>query len=94
MVPDTETGQTLKSDPLYPAERLRIIYQLINNPVHEGGAGITPKQGEWENVESIFALHDPEFNKAWIKKWSTSYMLKPDDLDQIRDRFGEKVELV
>jgi hypothetical protein len=89
--PEKETRKALESDPLYEAERLRIIYQLITNSKAEGGAGITPKQDEWECVESIFPLHDHEYNTRWIKQWSSSYVLKPADLDAIRDRFGEQV---
>lgn len=89
--PPKETREALEAEPLYEAERLRIIYQLITNPTEEGGAGITPKEGEWENVESVFALHDHEYNKDWIKKWSTSYFLQAEDLDDIRNRLGEKV---
>lgn len=89
--PDKETRAALEAEPLYEAERLRIIYQLITNPTSEGGAGITPKEGEWENVESIFALHDHAYNKDWIKKWTSSYFLKTEDLDDIRNRLGEKV---
>ncbi|KAF3051035.1 hypothetical protein E8E11_008351 [Didymella keratinophila] len=88
--PDKETRAALEAEPLYEAERLRIIYQLITNPASEGGAGITPKDGEWENVESIFALHDHAYNKDWIKKWTQSYFLKTEDLDDIRNRLGEK----
>lgn len=89
--PDKETRAALEAEPLYEAERLRIIYQLITNPTNEGGAGITPKEGEWENVKSIFALHDHAYNKDWIKKWTSSYFLKTEDLDDIRNRLGEKV---
>jgi hypothetical protein len=89
--PDKETKRAIENEPLYEAERLRIIYQLITNPQSEGGAGITPKKGEWKNVESIFALHDHAYNKEWIKKWTTSYFLKAEDLDDIRNRLGEKV---
>jgi len=89
--PPKETREALEAEPLYEAERLRIIYQLITNPVAEGGAGITPKEGEWDNVESIFALHDHAYNKDWIKKWSTTYFLHAEDLDDIRNRLGEKV---
>ncbi|KAI9818683.1 MAG: hypothetical protein M1832_004158 [Thelocarpon impressellum] len=89
--PEKETQQSLSSEPLTEAERLRLVYLIINKPRSEGGAGITPKEGEWECVESIFPLHDPEFNKRWIKSLSTSYRLAQDDLDQIRDRFGEKI---
>ncbi|KAF2027370.1 DUF590-domain-containing protein [Setomelanomma holmii] len=89
--PPKETREALESEPLYEAERLRIIYQLITNPASEGGAGITPKEGEWEGVESIFALHDHAYNKDWIKKWTSSYFLKTEDLDDIRNRLGEKI---
>jgi hypothetical protein len=89
--PPKETREALEAEPLYEAERLRIIYQLITNPEAEGGAGITPKEGEWENVESIFALHDKAYNVDWIKKWSSQWMLKAEDLDDIRNRLGEKV---
>jgi hypothetical protein len=90
--PQKETREALETEPLYEAERLRIIYQLITNPTYEGGAGITPKEGEWENVESLFALHDHAYNKDWIKKWTSSYFLKTEDLDDIRNRLGEKVK--
>ena len=46
------------------AERLRLVYLLITLPEDEGGAGITPKQGEWNCVESLFTLHDKKFNKV------------------------------
>lgn len=89
--PEKEVKDSLEREPLTEAERLRIIYQLMTNPVSEGGAGITPKKGEWENVESIFALHDHAYNKQWIKKWSTQYLLTSEDLDEIRNRLGEKI---
>jgi len=89
--PPKETREALESEPLYEAERLRIIYQLITNPTDEGGASITPKEGEWKGVESVFALHDHAYNKDWIKKWTSSYFLKTEDLDDIRNRLGEKV---
>ncbi|KAK5107793.1 hypothetical protein LTR62_000661 [Meristemomyces frigidus] len=89
--PSCEVRQTLEQDPMSEAERFRIIYQLITNPQSEGGAGITPKKGDWENVESVFALHDHVYNKEWIKKWSTQWILTAQDLDEIRDRMGEKI---
>lgn len=89
--PDKQIRKSLQQEPLYEAERLRIIHQLITNPEEEGGAGITPKSGEWENVEAIFALHDHPHNKEWIKEWSTKYLLTTNDLDEIRNRLGEQV---
>lgn len=89
--PAKDSEASLEQDQLTEAERLRIIHGLITHPHSEGGAGITPSTGKWKNVESIFALHDHVYNKEWIKKWSTQYLLKPEDLDEIRDRMGEKI---
>ncbi|KAL9040616.1 MAG: hypothetical protein Q9214_004414 [Letrouitia sp. 1 TL-2023] len=89
--PEKETQQSLNHQSLTEAERFRIVHQLITSPQQEGGAGITPNKDPWNNVESIFPLHDHRFNKEWIKKWSTMTFLKAEDLDEIRDRFGEKV---
>ncbi|KAK4547670.1 hypothetical protein LTR36_000627 [Oleoguttula mirabilis] len=89
--PAKEVRISLEQEPLTEAERFRIIYQLITNPQSEGGAGITPKKGEWENIESLFALHDHVYNKEWIKKWTTQWLLTPEDLDDIRNRLGEKI---
>nr|POF04120.1 uncharacterized protein CFP56_21875 [Quercus suber] len=91
--PSKEMSAALQKDPLTAAERLRVIYQLMTAPESEGGAGITPKKGEWENVENIFALHDHVYNKEWIKRWSTRWLLQPQDLDDIRDRLGEKIAM-
>ncbi|OAA68407.1 plasma membrane channel protein [Niveomyces insectorum RCEF 264] len=46
---------------------------------------------QWKYVAGIFPLHDHAFNRAWIKTWSTKYMLDAADLTAIRDKFGEKV---
>ncbi|KAK6341664.1 hypothetical protein TWF696_008733 [Orbilia brochopaga] len=89
--PEKETQKSLEREPLTDGERLRLVYSLITLPNSEGGAGITPKQGEWTLVESVFALHDREFNKKWLKDWSTKWMIGPEDLKVIRDRFGEKI---
>lgn len=89
--PDKQIRNSIEAEPTTEAERLRLVYLLITKSKNEGGAGITPKQGEWEGVESVFAPHDHTFNKAWIKQWSTKYFLDSEDLTMIRDRFGEKI---
>ncbi|KKZ64973.1 hypothetical protein EMCG_09118 [[Emmonsia] crescens] len=73
------------------AERLLIVYNMITSPTDEGGAGITPKHGEWDYVESVFPLHDKLLNKTWIKSWTSKTFLTADDLDQIRNHHGEKI---
>ncbi|OJD24561.1 hypothetical protein ACJ73_04080 [Blastomyces percursus] len=73
------------------AERLLIVYNMITSPTSEGGAGITPKYGEWNHVDSVFPLHDKLLNKTWIKDWTSKTFLTTDDLDQIRNHHGEKI---
>ncbi len=89
--PDKHIKKSIEAEPMTKAERLRLVYLLITKPKNEGGAGITPKQGEWEGVESVFSPHDHTFNKNWIKKWSTKYFLDSNDLTEVRNQFGEKV---
>ncbi|SPQ23652.1 2a900178-a87d-41f3-9abc-d1ff5ebead5a [Thermothielavioides terrestris] len=79
------------SEPVTQAERLRLAYMLITRPRNEGGAGITPRRGQWRFVKSVFPLHDRAFNREWIGEWSRKYYLDDGDIDRIRDRFGERV---
>lgn len=88
--PERVSRESLSSMPLTEAERLRIVHLLITNPCNEGGAGITPEEGEWQSVDAIFPLHDHNFNKKWLIHWSTRYSLTIDELTKIRDHFGEK----
>jgi anoctamin-10 len=64
---------------------------MITGARDDGGAGITPKFGEWENVEAVFPLHNQVKNKQWINDWSRKTILMPQDLDDIRNAMGEKV---
>ncbi|KAK0636921.1 plasma membrane channel protein [Bombardia bombarda] len=89
--PNQDLSKYFEDEPVSEAERLRLAYLLITNPKNEGGAGITPKMGQWKHVASIFPLHDHTFNRRWIKEWSTKYYLDDSDLNQIRDKFGERV---
>ncbi|PMD25730.1 plasma membrane stress response protein-like protein [Hyaloscypha hepaticicola] len=89
--PEKEMQKNLNDEPVTEAERLRIAYLLITKPKNEGGAGITPKGGEWKGVESVFALHDHTFNRRWIKELTAKYFLNAKDLIEIKDRFGEKI---
>lgn len=86
---EPEQGNSI--EPETEAERLRVIYSMITLPFSEGGAGITPEHGQWKNVTSIFPLHDEETNKRWMRDWSQKTFLSEDDLDQIRNKFGESV---
>ncbi|KAH6856677.1 calcium-activated chloride channel-domain-containing protein [Chaetomium sp. MPI-CAGE-AT-0009] len=80
-----------EEEPVTEAERLRLAYELITRPRNEGGAGVTPKRGQWRFVASVFPLHDRAFNRAWISEWSRKYYLDEADIGRIRDRFGERV---
>lgn len=89
--PEKEMQKAIDDEPITEAERLRITYLLITKSKSDGGAGITPQEGEWKGVESIFALHDQTFNKAWIKDITSKYFLNASDLVAIKDKFGEKI---
>ncbi|EGE84743.1 hypothetical protein RJZ56_003604 [Blastomyces dermatitidis] len=85
--PNAKGSYTPETD----AERLLMVYNMITAPSNEGGAGITPKYGEWNHVDSVFPLHDKLLNKTWIKAWTSKTFLTADDLDQIRNHHGEKI---
>lgn len=89
--PVRETAETLTKEPLSDAERHRMVLNMIVGLRSDGGAEITPKHGEWENVDAVFPLHDHEKNKRWLTEFSKKTFLTPDDLDQIRNTVGERV---
>ena len=89
--PNQDLSKYLEEEPVSEAERLRLTYLLITKSKNEGGAGITAKVGKWKYVDSIFPLHDHDFNRRWIKAWSSKYFLDEEDLNRIRDKFGERV---
>ena len=91
--PTTDAAQTLTTEPLTEAERLRHIHHMIACTREEGGAGITPKHGEWKNVEAIFPLHDHDRNKKWLTEFTQKTFLTTDDLDEIKNTVGEKVSV-
>lgn len=64
---------------------------MITDPTEEGGAEVTFNHGEWKNVTAIFPVHDVETNNTWMRDWSKKTFLSDDDLDQIRNKFGESV---
>lgn len=77
----------------YEAEDLLSVYHLVNWTKENGGAGVTPELGPWENVKSIFPLHNEPANQALLKHLSRKLILTNHDLDRIRDLFGSKVRL-
>jgi anoctamin-10 len=89
--PDKDVSRSLRDEPVTEAERSRLVYLMITKPLNEGGAGVVPGTGKWKYIESVFPLHNHAFNKAWIQKWSKKYLLDQEDLDEIRDKFGETV---
>ncbi|PBP15808.1 DUF590-domain-containing protein [Diplocarpon rosae] len=76
VAPEKDIQKAIDGEPITEAERLRLPYLLITKPRSEGGAGITPKEGEWKGVESVFALHDQSFNNAWLKDITSKQLLQ------------------
>lgn len=89
--PGQDFTKSIDDEPITEAERLRLVYLMITKPKDDGGAGITAGSDKWKYLDSVFPLHNHEFNKAWIQKWSKKYLLEQNDLDEIRNKFGENV---
>lgn len=98
---------------LTPASRLRLVDSLLTLPdlashaVKDAGgksqvpsgAGLRLGLAEFPHLVDMSAIHDPVYNKAWIKRWSHTspakafYGVGLEDLDSIREHFGEDVAL-
>lgn len=85
--------QSVDGPPITDGERLRLVFMIITAPEDENGAGITPKLGSWINVESIFPLHNKEFDQAWLKTWATRWRIDDKELEHICEHFGTKVAM-
>lgn len=87
---DNNTGKGANA---FEAESLLSVYHLVTWAKDSGGAGITPGHGKWENVKSIFPIHNGPANRALLRQLSQKFFLSKKDFDQIRDLFGSKVVL-
>ena len=92
VVPVKPNGDnTTVVDSEYEAEDLLSLYNLVSWPKDIGGAGITPGLGQWENVKSVFPIHNPQTNHDLLRHLGGRLYLRVEDLDRIRDLFGAKV---
>ncbi|KAG6324808.1 hypothetical protein E4U22_007865 [Claviceps purpurea] len=89
--PNPDLNKALQDEPVTEAERLRLVYQLIIRPENDSGAGINQASSKWKYVSDIFPLHDQQFNRSWIQKWSKKWFLDEADLEDIRNKFGESI---
>ncbi|KAH9992718.1 calcium-activated chloride channel-domain-containing protein [Russula compacta] len=78
---------------LKPSERLRLVHTYVTATSDDGGLGIHPDNDIWPRVESIMALHDPEYNNVWIRSVTKTIDVGHKQLDFIRCQFGEGVAL-
>ena len=74
------------------AERIRLIHSQITSTPKDGGLGISPDAPEWDLIESIFPLHDREFNKQWTTAWKPRTKASI-ELNKIRYQFGDSIAL-
>lgn len=87
---DNDTGKGANA---FEAESLLSVYHLVTWSKTNGGAGITPGNGKWENVKSVFPIHNGPANRALLRQLSQKFFLSKTDFDQIRNLFGSKVVL-
>ncbi|KAF2090717.1 hypothetical protein K490DRAFT_71072 [Saccharata proteae CBS 121410] len=84
-------GNTTVVDGDSEAEDLLSMFHLVTWSKEIGGAGIAPQLGKWENIESVFPLHNEGANKALLQHLSRKVLLGSHDLDRIRELLGVKV---
>ncbi|KAF5349747.1 hypothetical protein D9758_010242 [Tetrapyrgos nigripes] len=77
---------------LSPAERVRLVYEFVTSLSADGGLGIAPEAPDWDLVESVFCLHDKEFNKEWIHAWTTTRVSSVSE-ERVREQFGDSIAL-
>ncbi|KAG8703718.1 hypothetical protein FRC08_002668 [Ceratobasidium sp. 394] len=79
-----------------PAERIRLVRTYITSPTLDHGLGIAPGASNWTRVQSVMALQDHDFNRAWLSDWTrkqVGFSIPLVELDKIRDNFGEALAL-
>jgi anoctamin-10 len=62
------------------------VYTYVTTTTSEGGLGIHPDNDVWSRVESVMALHDPEYNDRWIRSVTKTVDIGHDQLDFIRNQ--------
>jgi hypothetical protein len=70
---------------LTPADRIRLTHSYITSTVKDGGLAIVPESEEWTRVKSIIAIHDPQFDSNWIRKWKL-HIVGSKHLDDIKNQ--------
>ncbi|KAE9401132.1 hypothetical protein BT96DRAFT_818323 [Gymnopus androsaceus JB14] len=79
---------------LSPSERIRLVHAYITSAPSDGGLGIHPEVPSWDFIQSIFCLHDREFNELWIRAWTHNWISTASvPREQIRDHFGDAMSL-
>ncbi|CAO1617116.1 unnamed protein product [Parajaminaea phylloscopi] len=84
------------------ADRIRHLYTLLTLPakpvtsdgITRRGAGLRVKSDEFPHLIDMTPLHDPAYNRAWLKRWGSSQSflaISVRDLDGIRSHFGEHI---
>lgn len=62
------------------------MHTYVTATSDDGGLGIHPDNDIWPRVESIMALHDPEYNDVWIRSVTKTIDVGHKQLDFIRSQ--------
>jgi hypothetical protein len=79
-------GSDIDLGAINSAERLRLVHSYVTATPSDRGLGIHPDNDVWSRVESIMALHDPEFNDRWIHSVTNPIDTGHNQLDIIRSQ--------
>ena len=69
---------------LPPSHRIRLLYAHLTDPSSAGGLGISPGSSQWKGVVGIYPLHDPEFDRTWVRSF-TKGSPTSNQLDSVRE---------
>ena len=51
----------------------------------------SPRRVQFRVQRRLYPLHDRHFNRQWLPRWTTRWLIQQRDLDKLRDQYGEKV---
>ncbi|KIY44981.1 DUF590-domain-containing protein [Fistulina hepatica ATCC 64428] len=74
------------------SDRIRLVHTYVTSLPADGGLGVCPGASEWDLIESMAALHDRDYNHAWIHTW-THHHVGATQIDNTREQFGDAVAL-
>ncbi|CUM53280.1 uncharacterized protein AC631_00563 [Debaryomyces fabryi] len=91
LIKNYEYGVTAKNDS--PAEKLRIIANVLTSPSSVGGVGITVGKGDWSFVQSITPITDSLKQSTFVEDFQAHVTNGDVSTNTIKEKFGVQIAL-